>query len=312
MEPSYPRPERHTVSETVSEFSFLAEQARPFGVTVPAAKRVSVPTQSGRQISALRFGEAAPKVTFLHGAGLNAHTFDTTVLNLPLAALSIDLPGHGDSSWREDAAYTPSNLADDVIIALDELTSSPQILVGHSLGGLTAAAVAARRPDLVDRVVFVDIVPGLDPSLGPAQLRAFYSKIEFDSRDEVVDYAMSFGMGGERASAERGVFFNTRVRDDGRVEWKHHFARLAHDILPTASAEGSFVQNEESWKNFTSITAPVTLVRGETGYLNPEAVEVFRERMPRAQIVTVSAGHNVQETQPVTLASIIASEEDGS
>jgi len=91
-----------------------------------------------------------PVVTFLHGAGLNAHTWDTTVLGLGLPALAIDLPGHGDSSWRSDAAYVARVLAPDVAVGMDAWTDGPQLLVGQSLGGLTAAAVAGfvlmRRP----------------------------------------------------------------------------------------------------------------------------------------------------------------------
>ena len=148
--------------DAVNEFSFLAGQAHALGVEAPASvTRVSVAAHDGRTISALKYTDDEPVVTLLHGAGLNAHTWDSTVIAMGLPALAIDLPGHGDSSWRADASYTPDNLADDVVLAIEALTSRPQILVGHSLGGLTAAAIASRRPDLVERVVFVDIVPAL-------------------------------------------------------------------------------------------------------------------------------------------------------
>ncbi|WP_367948874.1 alpha/beta fold hydrolase [Microbacterium sp. NC79] len=296
--------------EAVSEFSFLAGQAQALGVDAEPMTRVAVPAGDGRTVSALKYTTDEPIVTLLHGAGLNAHTWDATVLSMGLPALAIDLPGHGDSSWRDDAMYSPSNLADDVIVALDALTSRPQILVGHSLGGLTAAAIAARRPDLVERIVFVDIVPALDPRMGPAELRAFYSKQDFVSRDEAVDYAMGFGMGGDREGTARGVLFNTRIRDDGRVEWKHHFARLALTILPEGAAEGTLVQNEQSWQNFEAITAPMTLVRGAHGYIDESALHTFAHRIPRAAIETLDAGHNVQETQPVALGAIIAATTD--
>lgn len=296
--------------EAVSEFSFLAGQAGVLGVDAQPMTRVSVTAGEGRTVSALKYTDDEPVVTLLHGAGLDAHTWDATVLSMGLPALAIDLPGHGDSSWRDDATYSPSNLADDVIQALEALTSRPQILVGHSLGGLASAAIAARRPDLVERIVFVDIVPALDPKVGPAELRAFYSQQDFASRDEVVDYAMSFGMGSDREGTARGVLFNTRVRDDGRVEWKHHFAQLALAILPEGAAEGTLVQNEQSWQNFAAITAPITLVRGDHGYIDEPALATFAQRLPDATIITVDAGHNVQETQPVALGAIITASSD--
>src|SRR5690606_34891630 len=180
----------------------------------------------------LCFGSNSPTVTYLHGAGLNAHTWDTTALLLGEPALAIDLAGHGDSSWRADADYSPRVLAADVAAALDAWTAQPQVLVGHSLGGLTATALAASRPDLIRAVIIVDITPGIDTSAAPRVLREFYSgATHFASRDEVVERALAFGFGGARTDTERGVFFNTRVRPDGRVEWKHHFAHLAGQTL---------------------------------------------------------------------------------
>lgn len=296
--------------EAVSEFSFLAGQADALGVVAQSMTRVTASAGGGRTVSALKYTDDDPVVTLLHGAGLNAHTWDSTVLSMGTPALAIDLPGHGESSWRDDATYSPNNLADDVIVALEALTSRPQILVGHSLGGLTAAAIAARRPDLVERVIFVDIVPALDPRVGPAELRAFYSQKDFASRNEAVDYAMSFGMGSDREGTARGVLFNTRVREDGRVEWKHHFAQLALAILPEGATEGTLVQNEQSWQDFAAIAAPMTLVRGDHGYIDEPALHTFTQRFPDATIITVDAGHNVQETQPVALGAIITARSD--
>ena len=56
-------------------------------------RRLTHALPDGRTVSALAYGDAPPVVTFLHGAGLNAHTWDTTVLALGLPALAVDLPG---------------------------------------------------------------------------------------------------------------------------------------------------------------------------------------------------------------------------
>ena len=88
------------------EFSFLPDQAAEAGLTVPIPRgeRLTLTLPDGRTLSAVRYGGSAPEVTLLHGAGLNAHTWDTTILALGRPALAIDLAGHGDSSWRDDAA----------------------------------------------------------------------------------------------------------------------------------------------------------------------------------------------------------------
>ena len=260
-----------------------------------------------------------PVVTFLHGAGLNAHTWDTTILALGLPALAIDLPGHGDSSWRTDAAYVARVLAPDVAAGMDAWTDGPQLLVGQSLGGLTAAAVAASRPDLVRELVVIDITPGIDSNAGPTQIREFFAgPTDWASRDELVERALAFGLGGSRRAAERGVYFNSRIRPDGRVEWKHHFAHLAAAMAAApapaavagAAAGGqdalAAVLGEAGWEDLAAVAAPITLIRGDRGYVTEADAAQFRERVPAASVVTVPSGHNVQEELPADLGRRLA------
>ncbi|HEX5727944.1 alpha/beta hydrolase [Microbacterium sp.] len=307
------------VSEPTDEFSFLPEQAADAGIDapIPHGERLRLTLEDGRALSALRYGDAPPVVTFLHGAGLNAHTWDTTILALGLPALAIDLPGHGDSSWRADLAYTGRVLAPDVVTGLEAWTSSTQLLVGQSLGGLTAAAVAASRPDLVRELVVIDITPGVDPNAGPTQIRDFFAgPTDWASRDEMVDRALAFGLGGSRKAAERGVYFNSRMRPDGRFEWKHHFAHLSAAMANAATsragsvpepAEGqdavSAVLSESGWDDLAAVTAPITLIRGDHGYVTDANAAQFAERVPSASLAVVASGHNVQEELPVDLGA---------
>lgn len=306
------------MSDPIDEFSFLPEQAADAGIDgpLPRGERLTLTLPDGRRLSALRWTPAgstgSPVVTFLHGAGLNAHTWDTTILALGLPALAIDLPGHGDSSWRDDFAYVARVLAPDVSAGIDAWTDRPQVLVGQSLGGLTAAAVAAAGPDLVRELVVIDITPGIDPSAGPSQIREFFAgPTDWASRDELVDRALAFGLGGgTRRKAERGVYFNSRVRPDGRVEWKHHFAHLAAAAAAggvdaaagTPSQDAvSAVLGEAGWQDLAAVSAPTTLIRGERGYVTDADAEEFSRRLDEASVVVLPAGHNVQEDVPIQL-----------
>ncbi len=299
------------VAIDITEFSYLPAQAEALGVPLPPVERITLTLADGRTVSALRFGTDAPRVTLLHGAGLNAHTWDTTSLALQQPLLAIDLAGHGDSSWRADADYTSRTLARDIAAALDAWTTQPQLVVGQSLGGLTGAALAASRPDLVAELVIVDITPGIDVSAGPAALRAFYEgPTDFATRDELVDKAMSLGFGGTRPETERGVFLNTRVRADGRVEWKHHFAHLAAQALAAhdpGSAAAPSVLHETGWDDLAAVRAPLTLVRAIRGFVSETDAEELQRRVPQARVVAFDATHNVQETAPTALADLIAS-----
>ena len=295
----------------LTEFSFLDAQAHALGVPVPPVRRLSLTLSDGRTLSAVAFGQTPPVVTFLHGAGLNAHTWDATALALGLPALAIDLPGHGDSSWRDDLNYSAPSIAPDIAEALAAWTESPQLVVGQSLGGLTGATLAAQHPELVRALLVIDITPGIDTSVGPAILREFYSgPTDFASRDDLVDRAMSFGFGGSRANTERGVFLNSRVRDDGRVEWKHHFAHLAAATFAdpsttTAPSAATRVLSDDGWADLAAVVAPITLVRAEQGFVSEEDTKEYAQRVPGSQIIALNAPHNAQETSPVELADII-------
>jgi len=303
------------IDDDFDEFSFLPAQAAENHIDGPPphGERVSLALEDGRVLSALRWApastpDAAPQVTLLHGAGLNAHTWDTVILALGLPALAIDLPGHGDSSWRDDAAYVAPVLAPDIVAALRAFTDSPQLLVGQSLGGLVAAAVAASAPDLVRELVVIDITPGIDPAGDASQIAQFFAgPTDWASRGELVQRALSFGLGGTPAASERGVFLNSRVRADGRVEWKHHFAHLAAAAAshPDAHAVAA-VLDASGWDDLAAVTAPITLIRGERGFVTDADAAAFAARLPAAHQVVLPGGHNLQEDGPVALARRLA------
>lgn len=296
----------------LDEFAFLPEQADDQGRLAPAAERVFLDLPDGRTLSAIRYGDGACRTVLVHGAGLNAHTWDRTAIALGEPCVAIDLAGHGESSWRDDAAYAPALLADDVIAGIEAWAQGPVVLVGHSLGGLTSAAVAAARPDLVASLALVDIVPGASPE-GAAGLKAFYERVEFDSVDDVLDHAMSFRLGGRREQAARGVLLNTRTRPDGVVEWKHHMAHLfraADGEDPLRHAQGAQKTTPESraaaaWADLERVACPILLVRGTRGFITDADVAGLLAHVPGARSVDLDAPHNVQEAAFLDLADLI-------
>ncbi len=69
---------------------------------------------------------------------------------------ALDFRGHGQSDRATDGAYLVRDYAADVVQLLDRELTGPVTLVGHSLGAMVAASVAAQRPGWIRAVVLED------------------------------------------------------------------------------------------------------------------------------------------------------------
>ena len=153
---------------------------------------------------------------FVHGGAQNAHTWDTVALALGCPALAIDLPGHGHSGWRADGAYTPVNLADDVAVAVAAHAPEARLVVGMSLGGLTAMELAVRHPELVRHLVMVDITPGVNQQKAKAIIDFVDGPQEFASFDDLLERTIEFNPTRSESSLRRGILHNAAQRPTDR------------------------------------------------------------------------------------------------
>lgn len=71
--------------------------------------------------------------------------------------ITVDLRNHGESPW--DARHDYPALAADVAAVIERRVGGPAAVLGHSMGGKAAMALALVRPELVERLVVVDIAP---------------------------------------------------------------------------------------------------------------------------------------------------------
>jgi len=70
--------------------------------------------------------------------------------------VAVDMRNHGVSNWKDTHSY--ADLASDLTEVLEHL-SGPFDVMGHSMGGKAAMVLAVQRPDLVNRLIVVDIAP---------------------------------------------------------------------------------------------------------------------------------------------------------
>ena len=283
---------------SLSEFIFLKENARQAGVddALPSVTRVDVGA-----VSALKFGDDAPRVVFLHGGGQNAHTWDTVVLGLGLPALSVDLPGHGRSGWREDGDYGPKRNAGAVEPAVRELAPDAELVVGMSLGGLTALRLAVTAPALVRELVLVDVTPSAperhtemtDAQKGTVAL--VQGERTFPTFDAMLEVTVAAAPHRDRESLRRGVFHNAKRLEDGSWTWRYDTIRKGEGF-------------EGLWDDVPRLTTPTTLIRGaKSFFVNDEDAAAFAQSAPGFQRVHIveDSGHSVQSDQPRALVELL-------
>lgn len=107
--------------------------------------------------------DGAPPLLLLHGILGSAETWDWMVPRVTdrFRVLRLDFRGHGESD-RAEGQYQMAGYVTDAVAVCEQAAGGPVVVVGHSLGGATAAGLAQTRPDLVRGAVLED-APFVDP-----------------------------------------------------------------------------------------------------------------------------------------------------
>lgn len=294
------------VTGPLGEFDLLAENAAELGLpfSPPQLSRRTIHVAPGQTLSAIRWGAAPPGVVFLHGGGQNAHTWDSVLLALDVPALAVDLPGHGRSYWRTDHDYSAQSNADAVAVAIREQAVTPVSLIGMSLGGLTAISVTHRFPELVKKLLVVDVSPQsltrfaelTQAQRGSVALTS--GPATFDSFEDLLEATVQAAPGRSRSSLRRGALHNAKELPDGRWAWRYD--RQRHSV-------GAGVDPKVGWDEFAAIKVPIMLVRGaDSGFVHDDDVAQLRRLQPDLAVRVVErSGHSVQSDQPLVLANLV-------
>ena len=180
---------------------------------------------SATALNVTELGESGPRVAFCHG--LFGQGRNWTQAGKALApdhrVTLIDMPNHGRSAWTDTFSY--ADMADSVASLFT--ADDPVTLVGHSMGGKVVMALALRHPELVAKLVVVDVSP-VSYDAGRLEFAGYIEAMRaldlttLDSRADA-DAALR---GAVPNTSVRAFFLQNLRRDGDQWRWHLNLARL--------------------------------------------------------------------------------------
>lgn len=237
-------------------------------------------------------GNARP-VVCLHGVTGHAWAWNgvAALLSERSTVYALDLRGHGASSWAADGDYATASLAADVAAVVECLDLGAVDVVGLSWGGLVGATLAATRPELVARLVMVDVPPSFD-----------------QAPDEVPDRPGCFADLGEVVAFERSLNrfapdHDLAVLAAGSVRPGPTGLERCHD--PRFLAEWPF-RAEDHWPAVRAVSCPTLVVRARDSFVLDRGVAEAEAEVLGAELVEIGpSGHLVPVDAPGAFTEIV-------
>jgi len=242
-----------------------------------------------------------PPVVFLHGGGLNAHTWDLVcaALRQERHCLALDQRGHGESEWSPEMDYSTESHAGDLEAFVHAMELQRFVLVGMSLGGVNALAWAGQHSRRLAGLILIDVGPEIRFD-GVRKIAAFTSDATpLDSVEQFVDRALAFNPRRNRELLRRSLLHNLRRMPDGRFMWNYDQRHRGKPADPDAYAR----RRELLWSAVDAVACPTLVVRGaQSDVFHDEDAERLAGRFQQGRWVRIEgAGHTVQGDNPAGL-----------
>ena len=233
-------------------------------------------------------GEGDKPLILLHGLFGSGQNLGQLARGLAdsFTVYSVDLPDHGRSPWSEECSI--DSYAGTLIEWLNNTIAEPVHLVGHSLGGKVAMAIARQRPVLVAKLVILDIVA-----------------VDYPSRHDSVFRALRAVEQANLASRSEARELMTTILDEPRIA---DFLLTNAVVDPAAGLRWRFNLNgiQSGYSNFLVagdyphlFGGATLLMRGaQSDYVSDESIEKMRSLFPLLSVITIDgAGHWLHQEQ---------------
>jgi pimeloyl-ACP methyl ester carboxylesterase len=242
------------------------------------------------------FGQSGPPVVMLHGLLGSARNWTSIAKELAAShrVFALDLRNHGRSPWAATMSF--DEMAGDVAAFVERHGLGAVTLIGHSLGGKVAMHLALIRPELIERLLVVDVAPvAYAHSFAPfieamrqVDLAAVERRSHADLQllDAVPDAVL------------RNFLLQNLVKTDAGFAWRVNLEALAANMdelmgFPTPAADAAY------------IGPTLFIAGGRSHYIEPEHRPLIERLFPNAEHVVIpGAGHWSHAERPAEFLAL--------
>ena len=240
----------------------------------------------------LRTGGSKPPLILLHGLIANGACWTPVarLLQSDFDVLMPDARGHGQSSAPLQG-YRYEDHSSDVTALIRELGLTTPILLGHSMGGMTAAVVASQLGDNIGALILVD-----PTFLTPQRQREVYESDVADQHRRLLTRTRDDVLTDLRARHPHRSPEMLQLLANARLQTRLH----AFDVLTPPNPDYQYL--------ITTIQVPTLIVLGDTPVVSLDTAQHLQTLNPRIRIEQIpNAGHGIPYDHPERLAAIVSS-----
>ncbi|MCD4781096.1 MAG: alpha/beta fold hydrolase [Candidatus Omnitrophica bacterium] len=238
-------------------------------------------------------------LVFLHGWGVDRRIWRQQIkyFSEHYRVLSVDLPGHGESSWK---AIPMESMGLDFKAWLDDLKIDSMTLIGSSLGGMFSLQIYALMPDKIKSLVMVGSMPKFAKSedypygLDISQIRKLNAQVNSDYPSIINVFFRSLFTREERATR--------------RFRWLQRFRRDVVNPQAKPLCDYLNILEQEDFRDvLKQVTAPVQFINGTHDTIcTKKTVDFLRQLCPRARFDFFDkCGHFPFLSQPYAFNSLL-------
>ncbi len=212
-------------------------------------------------------------------------------------SIVVDMRNHGRSPHDPEMNFQV--MADDILELMTDLNLDKVSILGHSMGGKVAMQFSLLHPDMVDKLIVVDIAPKYYPPHHDAVIEAIVSIDPKQLKERIEAEIALARFLGNNLSTIQFLLKNLSRLPEGGFEWKSNmpviidaYQHLMEDVTPTAPFLG-----------------PVLFVRGEKSrYILDDDIPHIKALFPNSSLVTVpGAGHWIHADAPEVFTKAVLS-----